>query len=160
MKYILMALLLCSGNLMAQTEKLATDLTTDGPQCPPGLCPVVSFNLEVLNFHKPRTSCSKGFGFCIRFSTAVNCEYCRWKSGIENGVVNSTISLSGQIAEWHLPLSLKNEKSFEDTDMSFFEIDDDSFSIDMGNGHRSFVKGGTYPVVTIDNEMVVYLKLN
>jgi hypothetical protein len=45
-----------------------------GYLCPPGQCPHYSYQLDVVNFHKPRTDCTKKFGFCVQGHWSFTCE--------------------------------------------------------------------------------------
>ncbi len=113
----------------------------------------------MFNFHKPRTGCTTGFGLCVRFSTSITCEFCLRKNSITNGMVISSAYLNEDEVELHLPLALQKEKEFTDTDMTSFEVEDDSWTItdEMGKLHN--IKGGVYPVKVVDEDMVVMLPL-
>ncbi len=160
--FLIVIMMLCMSNTIhAQNTKISPTAPDGGdlPVCPAGMCPTVNFFIEVFNFHKPRTNCETGFGLCIRFSSSVTCNYCNWKSSIKAGKVNVWAKLSSQVAEIHIPVSLRYEKGFEKTDMSSFEIEDKAMSFKFGNGVEKFAKAGTYPVSVIGDEYVINLNL-
>ncbi len=162
MRNFLLLIVLCivqSG--FSQTTKTAplNDGGTVGiAVCPAGTCPAAIITLESLNFHKPRTNCSGGFGLCIKMGFNFACLPCNGKSFIKDGKVNGWIKINQESAELHLPVGIKSEKGFEKTDMSTFEIEDKSIYFKSDNGVEKTVRGGIYPVTVSGEEYVVNIR--
>ncbi len=129
------------------------------PVCPSGTCPSAIITLESFNFHKPRTSCSSGFGLCIKMGFNFACLPCNGKSFIKDGKVNGWAKINEKAAELHIPVSLKTEKGFEKTDMSTFELEDKSISFKSDSGVEKTVRGGIYPVTVSGDEYIVNIQL-
>jgi len=157
MKYLFLLFMMSAQMAFAQADKKAITTTTEYPDCPPGLCPVAYINLEIFNFHKPRTGCVSGFGLCIRLSAGVNCEYCRWRSAIESNQVSSTVIFEGEKAIWHLPSSLPDHLGEVDT--SEFELEDGMLEFVTDKGKVFKVKGGLYPVKKNPEDITIELSL-
>ena len=152
-------MILCVQNLNAQTQKTREDLDDNPPYCPPGTCPTFYINLEVFNFHKPKTNCTSGFGLCIRFASGVICERCLGKSTIENGKINVYGKLNEQNIELYFPQEIQHEKGFENADFNNFEIEDNMLSLMSAEGKTILIPGGNYPVKQIENEFVVEIPI-
>ncbi|MCX6293602.1 MAG: hypothetical protein NT127_04825 [Sphingobacteriales bacterium] len=160
MKKLLFFLMILSvHNLNAQTQKTREGIDDNPPNCPPGTCPTFYVNLEIFNFHKPKTDCTSGFGLCIRLASGVTCERCLGKSSLENGKLSVFGKLNEQTVELHFPQEIQNEKGFEDADFKTFEIEDNTFSLIQPDGKILLIPGGTYPVKQIDNEYVVEMPI-
>ena len=127
--------------------------------CPSGTYPTVSISLDMFNLHKPRTSCSKGFGLCIKFSIKLTCESYAKTSYIKENKVFGNISLVNNVAELHIPIDLKKQIGFEKTDLSFFEVEDKAISLVLPSNVEKYVKGGVYPVRMVGEEYIVNLPL-
>ena len=152
-------MILCVQNLNAQTQKNREGLD-DGPNdCPPNTCSAFYINVEIFNFHKRRTGCEEGFGFCGRISVGISCEPCMGKSIIENGKISVFGKLNNQSVELHFTQEIQNEKGFENVDFNDFEIEDNMLSLMSGDGKSISVPGGNYPVKKIDNEFVVEIPI-
>lgn len=138
----------------------ASTLTTEASIfCPDGTTPTVSIFINSLNFHKPRTSCTGGFGLCVKMSVSIYCSNTTGKSYIKGDQISVSTKLTNQTAELHFPIALKYEKGFEKTDLSTFEIEDKSLIFKSAKGMEKLVKGGIYPVSVIGDEFVVTLNL-
>ncbi len=127
--------------------------------CPPGTSPAISVSLDLFNFHKPRTSCSKGFGLCVKFSVRLICESFSKNVYIKEGKVYTNVAFVNNLAVLHIPISIKNQTGFEKTDMSFFEVEDKAITLMLPNNVEKWVKGGTYPVNIVGDELIVSLPL-
>lgn len=163
MKKLILLFVIISGYTgYAQSGKNSvTILTEEGdPKCPPGLCPSVSFYLDVFNLHKPRTGCSSGFGLCIRFDVSVTCHPCVQKPAYESGKVLALIQFVNGSAILRLPASIMLEREFKPDDFSVFEVDDDSLVLHSESGQSFPVRGGFYPVEYTGDEFVVKLNMN
>jgi hypothetical protein len=119
---------------------------------------VAYVNLEIFNFHKPRTGCKSGFGLCIRFTTGITCEYCRWRTSLQNGQVESVVVFEGKKAIWHLPASLL--QSLNEAEAATFELEEGMLSFTNDKGAVFKVKGGNYPVVKNEEDLTIELTLD
>jgi len=152
-------MILCVQNLNAQTQKNKEGLDYGTDNCPPGTCSAFYINVEIFNFHKRRTGCEEGFGFCGRISVGISCEPCMGKSVIENGKISVFGKLKDQTVELHFTQDIQLEKGFEKTDFSDFGIEDNMLSLMSSDGKTISVPGGNYPVKIIDNEYVVEIPI-
>lgn len=160
-KILLIALVLYASLTHAQTNPTGTSSLTDGGFifCPDGTYPTATVTLNSFNFHKPRTNCTSGFGMCIKFSVSVYCGSIIGKSYINLDKTTVTAKVNSLTAEFHLPIAMKNEKGFEKTDFTKFEVEDKTLSFKSSTGIEKFVKGGIYPVTVVGDEYVVVLNL-
>ena len=133
----------------------------NGPVCPDGQCPVIVHEFDGINLHKPRTSCASGFGLCIKHpSTRVDCRPCnsgRLIATYENGIANCWGVIINSKYELHLPIALKSEAGFLNTDMTTFTVDDDTFF--DGSKKLFSLVGGTYNVLQTTNELIVNIDI-
>lgn len=157
MKYLILVFLLSTQISYAQNNKISLDITTDGPDCPPGLCPVAYINIEIFNFHKPRTGCKSGFGICLRLSAGVTCEYCRWRTSMQNNQVMTYVTFEQQKIVWHLPAAL--QQAMAETDCSTFELEEDMLEFKNEEGKAIAAKAGNYPVVKKDDELIITIDI-
>ena len=109
--------------------------------CPCGY--QLSFMFNKLNFHKPRTDCLNGFGFCARLGEInVRCVPCGGSSGFE------APRMSGQDVEayfkydcgqmtLHLPKALTEDEDFKGEEMHSFEVDEHSICLSPEGAERS-----------------------
>jgi hypothetical protein len=132
--------------------------------CPPGTCPMITFEVSTFNFHKPRTECQSGFGLCIRGTWGSDCKPCYSYKGagepvkIENGIVRCRGEIKNGKLELHIPAAIKTEQRLSDAEVSTFSMDDASISISC-NGQTLQNKKGDYPVLFSENEFVVSVDL-
>lgn len=160
MKSIWLASLLFLS-VLGQAQNLKTSPDNTGfSVCPPGMCLSANVVLNRFDLRKPRTNCSSGFGICIKISFSVSCEYCSQKCYLEKDNVIGWIKVSEGTAELHLPKALEWEKAFENTDMNFFEIADNTLSVVDENGVEKKIGGGLYTVVVQEDEYIIQLKLH
>ena len=158
-KLLFFLMILCVQNLNAQTQKTREGLD-DGPNdCPPNTCSAFYINVEIFNFHKRRTGCEEGFGFCGRIHVGISCLQCMSKSVIEHGNISVFGKLNNQTIELHFTDAIQHEKGFENTDFTDFEIEDNMLSLISPEGKTILVPGGNYPVKKIDNEFVVEIPI-
>jgi len=151
-----------------------TSFSQTGKQIPEGPCPDgecsygVSIVFDQFNFHKPRTSCTSGFGLCIKVHTEPICEPCpmgyptpdNMKTDISDGKVKAWWKLADNKIELHIPVDLQKVDGYGDVDFSLFEIDDESFIIDnQDKTIYATVKGGQYKVTKQENDFVVLLEI-
>jgi hypothetical protein len=125
--------------------------------CPIGMCPTVYFEIEIFNFHKPRTNCTSGFGLCVRFNAGVECSPCFGKSSLTGTKVKVWAKLSNHSATLHIPKSLQTQKGFETVKFSQFELEDQALSFSFPNGAKRSVRGGTYSVTAVGDEWVIQI---
>ena len=135
--------------------------------CPQGQCVTqASYVFDQVNFHKPRTNCTSGFGLCIRGHVEYECGYgdCIgvqvFRTRIENDKVYGWFNISGNKFELHVPLQLQNSDDFRNQDLSIFYIDDDMIEIIRSdNTSIGKLKGGQYPVVLNNNDLVIIIDI-
>ena len=135
--------------------------------CPPGQCVTeASFVFDQFNFHKPRTNCTSGFGLCVRGHIEYECGYSdcigvqKVKTGIENDKVIGWFTISENKLEMHLPAQLQNTGEFSTQDLSVFYIDDDMIEVKRsGNILIGKLKGGQYPVVLNNSELIILIDI-
>lgn len=107
--FILIFLLLTSGFTQAQ-RTLSNEMSTAGapPEpCPPGYVPTLHINLEIFNFHKPRTNCSASFGLCCRLSSTVTCEPNFHKPAFDGHFVSCAALVTEQTVELRVPAVIR-----------------------------------------------------
>jgi hypothetical protein len=138
---------------------------TDGPSpCPPGMCMHWEASIKVLNFHKPRTDCKFGFGFCLKFGGGTgSCVPCgNFKNSsickIQNGEATCYVEIKNNKLELHLPAGIKDEASFTKEDMSTFTVEKGTFTV-SANGKEKTNKEGSYPVVLSGTEYIVLIDI-
>lgn len=133
--------------------------------CPCGY--QLSFLFNKLNFHKPRTDCLSGFGFCARLGEInVKCVPCNGSSGLD------APRMSGDDVEGyfkydcgqmtlHLPKALAEDELFKGEDVSFFEVEEHSVCLSgEAAGRPVWVRGGVYPVDIQGEELVIAVDLD
>ncbi len=159
MKRLLFIALMCyASSVNAQQARLAVpdnELT-----CPEGYIFGYTFQLDIFNFHKPRTGCTSGFGLCFRLAVGVKCIQFEQKALLSSGKVSGYARLAKSTAELHLPLEMKNDTRFSSTNMTQFEIDPNTLSFVNNAGLAKWVKGGVYPVTIMNNEYIIKLPIN
>jgi hypothetical protein len=150
-----------------QTEalqiKASTDMILTAGPCPPGYGVKANYVIDRLNFHKPRTSCNSGFGFCVKG---------HWEFTCVAGVPIYTpteITPAGEVKIWltivngkielHIPTALSQTPEFANIDMTTFEIEDSSISIGKGGSNLGYVKGGVYNVQVVGSDYVVLMNI-
>jgi len=156
----IVTMILFSNMLMAQRSTTLNFPQTGPVDCPYGYTPTLHVVLQFINFHKPRTNCTSGFGLCFKHSAYVSCDPNWRKSSLSGTTVDAVGKINKEVIELHIPLALKYQKGFEKTDFSTFELEDKSFSIKTETGIIRYVKAGVYPVSVVDDEFVVNLPLN
>jgi hypothetical protein len=159
-KILLIMTLFFSQHAFSQQSKTPTTTLESPVDCPLGMCPMAYINLDAMNFHKPRTNCTEGFGICIRISWGITCTSCFGKSGVSASSVKMWCVTKENTAELHIPLEIKNQKGFEKVNFSSFEIEESSMSFQYPSGKVRYAKGGVYGTTIKDNEYVVTLSLN
>ena len=159
-KIIYLVLLITANNLYAQNGKVAPGTgDEDFPLCPLGMCASSYIYIETFNFHKPRTNCTSGFGLCIRYGAGIRCYYCDKKTSLNGTKVTAWVNMIKDKAELHLPLAIKEDKEFVNTDLSVFEVEDKMVSFTSKDGLEKWVKGGIYPVSKTTTDLVITLDM-
>lgn len=127
--------------------------------CPCGA--MLSFYFSKINFHKPKTDCNSGFGFCMRVEKmTVGCMPCSG-SGVmvprmEGDGVNGYFLYDCGQMKLHLPRQLAEDEMFRNEKTDYFEIEDRAIRLSGDNaGKDVWVKGGSYPVEIIGEELVI-----
>ena len=129
------------------------------PDCPPETCPGIVINVETFNFHKPRTSCASGFGFCFKIKVYVDCISCFRKSMIENGKATIYATIDHDNAILKIPATLKEENGFENERFDSFEVEDRSISIASPDGRTLYLKSGIYETSQLDDMIMIKIPL-
>jgi hypothetical protein len=163
MKYYLFLFAICfSQILFAQHNKESIDVagTSFFLDCPEETCPAASVSIDEFSLHKPRTSCSSGFGLCLKVSLSITCIPCDLKSTLIDGKVNALFKVKGNEVTMRIPVDIRYEKEFEKTDFSSFEVEEGSISFTSQSGKTMFVQPGIYPVVIEDHEYVINMVCN
>ena len=147
----------CAG--FAQVNKSRSLGTGDNPipDCPIGMCPSLNIYLDVFNFHKPRTGCGTGFGFCIKLDIGFTCNECKQKTGFDGKKVMVWFKKLSDKIELHIPKAIAEAPEFSKTDMNYFEIEENSIIVRDIQGKSMSIKGGKYPVFMEGEDLVVQL---
>jgi len=159
MKHLIIILaLLLSGYAKAQ-RTISSTFETPGNNagCPSGYCPSLHINLEIFNFHKPRTSCLAGFGVCCRLSSSVTCEPCFHKSEVSERYATCYAFVRDESVELHIPAAIREMEGFEKSDFKSFEVESGTWEISEDGKETKFIKGGEYEVNEKDDELIVVL---
>jgi hypothetical protein len=154
----LSCMLVMSMHLLFAQQPKSTTIGSNG-DCPPGMCPSVYFELEMFNFHKPRTNCTSGFGLCVRINTGVECRSCFGKSSMTGTKVKVWAKFSSQSVTLHIPRTLQTQKRFESVNFSQFELEDQTLNFTFTNSSKRSARGGIYPVSLVGDEFVVQIPL-
>jgi hypothetical protein len=163
MRYYLFALILCFTHpVFAQQSRSASEFggTEFFPDCPDETCPAASVTIDQFNFHKPRTSCSSGFGLCVKVSLSIGCIPCIRKSFLSDGKVNAFFKLEGKKVSMRMPVQIKDREGFAKEDLTSFEVEEGSIVVHTPSGTTYFVKQGVYPVEVDGDEYVVNMTLS
>jgi hypothetical protein len=159
-KLLFIAALFSASSLFAQSKRLAvSDEAGLGFPCPNNYLTTIVFTLDKLNFHKPRTNCMSGFGFCLKFSFSLTCTEIVPKTSVSSNAVNAWIKLTSTNAELHVPLAIRNYSDFQSEKLSSFEVESNTISFVNAAGVKKWVKGGIYPVAKTSVDYVINLPL-
>lgn len=129
--------------------------------CPCGMQIVI--DVEKFNLRKPRTECTKGFGFCLKLDKVyITCNPCeggrQMKAAQNNDRVTGYLKADCGNLTLHLPASLATDEMFAGEPLTEFEIEDDAIPLDDGKTARLYrVRGGVYPVEQADDELLIKL---
>ena len=151
--------------MLAMKPAFAQETVYNPNNCPCGI--KITIPIDKLNFHKPRTDCTRGFGFCFKISKIIlTCNPCN--------EIQSTLvpRMNGDIVEGffkydcgqmklHLPRELAEDEMYKGENTSEFEIEEKSICL---SGEKSdnpvWVKGGIYPVEIIGEELIIPVDLD
>lgn len=135
------------------------------PECPFGHHPVLVNTCDGFRFKRPIHDCERGFWFCSYGCTGWHIEC--WpnmpaaqKAGLnEKGgaMVWAELTEEGSV-RFHFPAALKNLKAYTDNELTVFNVDE-AMVLDFGIKKVKLVTGN-YPVMEIDNELIVLVKCN
>ena len=152
-------MLLSINCLFAQTSGKALP-NGDPGGCPMGCHAVLVYTITTINFHKPRTNCEEGFGFCIKGKVGerCDCDYFKPVTSIENGVVKAVAKREGYKLYLYIPYALKQLDGYNNTDTNTFTVGDDmEITDDAGKTIATMIPGdyktkveGENFVITID----------
>jgi hypothetical protein len=130
--------------------------------CPPGYIPVLNFNIEQFNFHKPRTNCTSGFGLCIRIKVESGCQAIGSffaKTSLVGNIVTAWGTIQNGKLSLHIPAGLKKIKGFTESDFKTFTIDDAAILQVTNSKVPLYLTPGNYPVTTDKEDLVVTIPL-
>lgn len=129
--------------------------------CPPGyVASGGTYVIDKFNFHKPRTDCGSGFGICLRGHWEINCIRDFVNTYVDDyDKINGGYLVTGDTLKLYIPKGIKNLNGFNDVDFRFFEVEDEAFMISEAGITYGHLKGGIYPVIETDNDLVVLIKL-
>lgn len=132
------------------------------PGCPKGYRPVISWDINKFNFHKPRTECGHGFGVCLDLTKKIECvpENFTHVYITEDGTIGGYGDLKDSTLVLHLPAGLTYDPAFVNEDMGIFEIEAGRFKIFDGEVLYGTLKGGVYPVVNTGTELLIEIPFN
>ena len=142
----------------------ANTAAADGlyPGCPKGFRPVISWDINKFNFHKPRTECGHGFGVCLDLTKKIECvpENFTHVYVTEDGTIGGYGDLKDSALVLHLPADLNYDPAFVNEDLNSFEIEAGRFKIFDGDVLYGTLKGGIYPVVNTGTELLIEIPFN
>ncbi|NOT51023.1 MAG: hypothetical protein HOP10_07075 [Chitinophagaceae bacterium] len=155
-------------NSQAQENKTAPPEISH--PCPLGMCvSSAMFHIDLFNFHKPRTECKSGFGFCVKGHWEYSCGFYPNCVGtintgkaakIENGKAFCWFNIVDGKLELHIPLELEKLEEYQDVDFSVFTIDTDMIFLKNDQGKVvAKAKEGDYPVKKTEEEFVIIIDL-
>jgi hypothetical protein len=131
-------------------------------ECPPGYIPVLNFNIEQFNFHKPRTNCTSGFGLCIKIKVESGCQAIGnffLKTQLAGNTVTAWGSIQNGKLSLHIPAGLKKLKGYTEADFKTFTIDDPSILQVTNSKVPLYLTPGSYPVAIDKEDLVVTIPL-
>jgi hypothetical protein len=153
-----------TANVETSLEPAPVTAAADGayPGCPKGFRPVISWDINKFNFHKPRTECGHGFGVCLDLTKRVECvpENFTHVYITEDGTIGGYGDLKESTLVLHLPADLTYDPAFVNENMETFEIEADHFKILDGEVLLGTLKGGIYPVVNTGTELLIEIPFN
>jgi len=132
-----------------------------GNICPCGMQIVI--DIDKFNLRKPRTECTKGFGFCVKIDKLyITCSPCEggktMKASLNNQKVTAYLRSDCGKLSLHLPASLEQEEMYAGESLREFEIEDGAIPLADGVTPAQYhIAGGIYPVEHIDDELVIRL---
>jgi hypothetical protein len=150
----LFLLAICTWQFAAQAQELSKPLNESG-NCPEGYCAGFFIEIENFNFHKPRTECTRGFGFCLRMSVGATCIPCISKTAASSKTTGVTGFLMDGMAVLHISKNIKNAIADDETEFALFDIEDKSVEIKYPGGSSVYLKGGSYPVAKESDEFII-----
>lgn len=152
-----------SASVETLNEAASITAAADGayPGCPKGFRPVISWDINKINLHKPRTECGHGFGVCIDLTKRVECvpENFTHVYIAEDGTIGGYGDLKDSTLVLHLPADLTYDPAFVNEDLSTFEIEAGHFKILDGEVLFGTLKGGVYPVVNTGTELLIEIPI-
>jgi hypothetical protein len=129
--------------------------------CPPGQHPIISFVIDVLNFHRPKYNCERGFFICVRTHFEIDCTPDRsiFQPFFKDGKVQGYgVLLDGKM-ELHLPAALADLDEYAEDDMSVFSVEKDWVDIYFQEKKVGTMKEGDYEVTRVGEELVITVDL-
>ncbi|MDB5252461.1 MAG: hypothetical protein JWP27_1630 [Flaviaesturariibacter sp.] len=124
------------------------------PGCPQGTHPVLTYEFDDFNFHRPKYDCGHGFWFCFigghwETDCVPNYPFSYLKEN--NAYLWSRVLDNGQV-EMHFPAELKDREGYTAEDLATFSVDE---PWEIYDGIT--LKPGDYPVKADEKELVVII---
>jgi len=164
-------IVLAAGSCSKQTEKekKAANITEEIPsyiqpvgRCPFGQHEVLTFDIETINFHKPRTNCTSGFGFCVKGTWDIICVNDRqtyYSAITPDGIAHIWAQvLRGGLLEIHFPIELVNTPGYTIDDLSNFSVDEE-WDINPEPNNPLIMEVGQYKTSFTEHEIIVIVPI-
>ena len=148
--------MICSWHLFTFAQKTSLNMPESG-DCQPGYCAGITISIETLNFHKPRTDCTKPFGFCLRIHVGASCIPCYQKSALNGNNIQITGMLHDKEVVLYIPNEIRELKEFNEKDAETFELEDHMLEIEYPDGSIKYAKGGNYAVVKENDVFAIHI---
>ena len=143
------------------TEEIPSYVQPEG-RCPIGQHPVITFDIDQFNFHKPRTNCTSGFGLCIRGTWGYKCVDDRqtyYSAITADGVAHIWAQvLRGGLLELHFPIDLVNTPGYTLDDLSNFSVDDE-WDMSPEPNNPLIMEVGEYKTSFTEHEIIVIVPI-
>ena len=123
---LLLTAIFCIHFLFAQTSSKVPEESGGWPDCPMGCNSVVNFTVTTLNFHKPRTGCESGFGFCIKavWTQRCDCDIFKPITSITNDKVNCIARVEQRQLYLYIPRALKKLDAYKNEETGLFTVEE------------------------------------
>lgn len=126
-------------------------------ECPPDYLPIIILDLDQFNFHKPRTGCISGFGFCIKLGLTLTCrkiEATGDKATLINGKAHVWGSVQNESITLHFPSDLQKTRGFTADDFKSF-LFEEAVTLSYGKKIVAGLIPGEYRVVNTGTDFTV-----
>lgn len=128
--------------------------------CPVGCGTTVTYVVTTINFHKPRTDCQHGFGFCIKgyWEQGCNCGFFKATTSIEGNEVKAVAKFEGSKMYLYIPYALKDIDEYKNEDTDTFTVGEENSSLVNSKGDLiATLIPGDYPTKVEAGNFVVII---